>query len=556
LRQLETEYLDRLGDENDADAIADFTYWAYQQYLALIKKDDQGKNVLDYAKEYVDDLFDLLEDPVIADLLDLVANASGSSDDISKTIDQLKSYKKSINDAYNFFYDRVLTSSKYNTVMNGLAARSEAELKSYVKDLQDFAQNATKYVDIVIDEETNDWLRLMSGNQSYIYDASRRVVVDITVSTGGQVAYATSEGDAGVTYTTAKTGYKAGGSATLTAAPKAGFNSEFLYWVNNETNRIVSTARTLVLNTSIDTDIEAVFNILPDQTYAFTNPTGWIQESYSQDGDETVVMLPEAAPAMPGLTFTKWAAAKEGDASIDVATLAANATDVANKGAVLTSAVADQENGRVLSIGANYINTAAYVDAAGEMHRFNVEFIDNGVSTVLRQPIYSSAIYTAKGDGFKYWIDAETEEIVCLSARFQYKTIGDATFEAIYTSDAEVPAAVIRIAKKTVENGDITFFVERSVAPGYSVVRSGAILTRDLDFAATDDFVLGAPRIGVGTAVDKGNTGVYAVTTSLDNGSTIGCRGYLEYKNDATGETFLIYTDAATYGGLSEEILD
>ena len=316
---------------------------------------------------------------------------------------------------------------------------------------------------------------------------------------------------------------------TLTAVPAGDYT--FLYWVNEETDRILSTELTLAIDTNVDRSIKAVFTAIEEPLFTFTNPTGaiagygWVEENVvSTDGN-----VPN--PAIPGYVFKNWPAAV-----IDL-----NAYYGGSASAFADPAAFYGKDGATLAVRpglASMIITPVYDRSAN----YTVQFIDPAQPDIIFQavaPFGDTATVTAIGENFSYWAD-ENGKAVCLTPEYTHTIVKDgAKFHAVYNA-TDIPEQILVISATDARDERVYFYASRSI--------TGTLLSTGIVFHYTNP----KPEVGMDGAVkgvskSTANNGMYyggikqASIRSKGNG-TIYARPFAE-----TAEDGLFYGDTITY---------
>lgn len=317
---------------------------------------------------------------------------------------------------------------------------------------------------------------------------------------------------------------------TLTAVPQEEF--EFLYWVNAETNRILSTETTLTVNTNIDRAIEAVFAYYEENSVTFTNPTGSIsgygfRNEMAIEADENV-----SAPSIPGFEFKGWP------------TTVINLTAYYGGSA---SAFADPNafygmDGATLSVrpGSNNLIVTPKYDRTADI---TITLYDPAIDMtyVATGPFGNTTdVVTAAGANFGYWADANGN-VVSLSPEFSATLLRNgAKYTAVYgkTAPKDYVLTILEAIEET--DGRVYFYAGRSVP--------GTLLSTGIVFHYTN----AVPAVGMdgvikGTAKYNTNDGIYYGGIKKENirtkgNGTIYARPYAE-----TAERGIFYGEVFEY---------
>lgn len=331
-----------------------------------------------------------------------------------------------------------------------------------------------------------------------------QVPVSVEVIGGGRVEYEDS-----LIITNSRYKFTIGNEVTFTA--RETYPDSFLYWVRKETNRIVSTDLQYTFTAASGVDYEAVF-CTPGEYRNVTYQGSYGNILYSAEipvgSDE--IDIPEI-PVLEGRNIIGW-----------------------------DKEIADYQN-----LPENVLVTAQYETIA---QQFTVTLTNTEkVSGAGSYDALSVVTITALGDNFSYWID-ETGAIVSYQASYSFIICFDCTFTAVFEG-AVTPLPVIRISKvsKNLEEKNLTFYAERSIPQGYTILETGMILT-NLSAVGGDEneFTLENPYVLKGTSDSKLNNGTYSVTiTDYTETDYYYARGYVILK-DSNGVTLdTLYSETA-----------
>ncbi len=373
--------------------------------------------------------------------------------------------------------------------------------------------------------------------------------VKIKVTIGG-----TTDNDTGVTIALdgdeeaveSGTTYMFYDTATLTA--NAAGVDEFLYWVNAETNRILTTEPTLTFNTKIDRDIEAVFVptsyaffdadtsevvICDNANATFTNNSGAIAGTFEYEpvAEGLVSMVDQviAEPYLPGYTFDSWPYA-DGDA-INMVDAAADSNNKYNTGNSVFATMDSwyDEAGYALPVRTNSNSVIVIAKFTEGNPNAMVTFTDRAANTIYdaEMPYGYTVTVTAAGDNFSYWRDVNTGDIVCFDKTFTYQSISNVTdktvsknFEAIYGASYAAPCAS-RIAFSTDNGEKINLYFQRAVKEGENMTTSGIIYKFDSSAGLNMDNVgneLDPVYKGTSKRTDRVGTYILGISKDKCNG--------------------------------------
>ncbi len=365
---------------------------------------------------------------------------------------------------------------------------------------------------------------LLSAFSFVSYAQSAEMPISISVSGIGTVADADGNKADGSALT-----YSVGSTASFTATPYAGW--EFLYWVNTETNRIVSFEETYTFKVATYAVIEAVFEYLDPEYHRVV---------YLSDGGNIILSdfwalgdlsyeEPDEKIYVGGKTWAGW------DMSI---------AEIAEKpGAVY--------------VYPEYTDVASYTVTT---------VIDGAVSKKEGQygtQMSIKAPETLDGEDFSYWViypedpDLDEPQIVSYYADYQFIITNNMTVHAVYGKE-DGDGIVTRIAGDipNFKDSAITFNAERSISTDYTILQHGLILTQDITIGNSESlFVINPdePLIRKGTSNNTYRAGTYSVTlrnwhdTMISGGKEVDyyplvfVRSYVIVQN-ADGETMTVYS--------------
>ena len=332
--------------------------------------------------------------------------------------------------------------------------------------------------------------------------------------------------------------YPVGQTVTLTATPGAG--RETVYWVNAETDRILSYSDTYSFTAGSDRVLYVDFELS--------------QEAAAQQNTHQVVYLTEGGNILYSATIpigsTEYFARHIDSISVYVDGKTWTGWDK-------TPAQVAAETGRVF-VHPTYSGAASYTITTiigGEVSALQGTY---GRTTTVVAPL------TLNGQAFSYWeVPADEDDpngadvIASYSNRYEFIAVMPLTLRAVYgkgTGSGIVTRVVGEI--HDFENTTITFYVERSVTSDYTVQENGMLFTRDPAIGNLEDqFVLntGDSSIKKGTSENNKNNGTYYLRNSGwyavkddDSGAyyypALYVRGYVMVRNVATGEITTHYS--------------
>ncbi|MGN0636524.1 MAG: hypothetical protein ACI4I5_09930 [Acutalibacteraceae bacterium] len=493
--QIKDEFDAQFGVLNDDSLWGDIAYWAYEK----IFEEGGVIDILFDAKDAVDGLVAVLEDGNVAKLIDM----AGYTD----KVDTLKQVAELADTAIQL-YDRVMESS---TVQNLLTkAENNKELIPYYVD-------KAVYVYHNLDEFITPE-KFVNGNDVMGWCVFEDAAVEIEEAPVKVEAAIIGEGtvttDNGVS-SDVEVNDTHNGVVTLSATPAEG--CEFLYWANNAGN-IISTDPDLTLITKTDRELSAHFGYLDEPTVTFASSIGNVvgEESYVPTaGDEAALVSLSRVDTIdiPGFTFGDWPG-KVGNA-VNVGDLAPEYNYYGGgSSAFAISGASYSKTGHVLAYRPGS-NALILIPSFNADQMCTLVYNDNGATTTANIEVGKTATYTATGDNFSYWQDAEGN-IVSVEKTYSHQVVRSAEFTAVY--GAEAPDWTINIVWKTDDGVKDTFYAERSVKSGLKVLSSGIVFgpaTVDVD----TDLVVNSTNSMVkkGTSRNTNNNGTYAVSLTKAN---------------------------------------
>lgn len=317
------------------------------------------------------------------------------------------------------------------------------------------------------------------------------------------------------------------GSVVKIKATSINESSDFFYWENGYTRRIISTADTTefiaVANMNLTAQFTTTELITNDKKLVvYVNNAENVVDSYElADGDDYKV---PAAPSLAEHVFKSWSMTKD--------EVLASAEKLIVVRPIYSLVV---KNTVTLTEG-NWTATGA-----GEYETVGDE---RPVVTV------SASAADEAGAGFLYWLDAETGEIASYNRTYTFYVIKDTELTPVYgDASAVMPVPVARIA--TVKYDDkadkVSFFAERSVPAGYTMIQTGIVVTKSESVASNEDaFILDASGVSKGTSKSLSASGYYSASVSATSGVTAYARAYVIYAN-ADGDIIHYYSPVSSY---------
>lgn len=302
---------------------------------------------------------------------------------------------------------------------------------------------------------------------------------------------------------------------------------EFYYWINNTTDRIISTAN--VYEFKAVTDIDCVAQFTNGSTYYdgkklvvyVNNAKNVIERFELADGDNYTV---PTGPVLPDYTFKGWSMTKAEVLGSE-------------KDTVIVEPIYELNASNTVTITeGNYTATGAGTYKAEDNQR--------AVVTI------STSAKDGDGKEFLYWIDADTDEIVSYDRTYTFFCVKDTELTPVYGDASTVkaePIARITEVKFNALSGKVSFFAERSVPEEYMILQTGIVVTKTESIGTNEDvFVVGGASTAAGTSTSTANNGYYSANTAVATGQTVWARAYVIYET-ADGEIFEAYGPVVSY---------
>ncbi len=355
---------------------------------------------------------------------------------------------------------------------------------------------------------------------------TKSVIVKLTVAGIGKIRFGYNEGNySNVPVMSQKT--VPYGSVVTLEAVQTEEGSDFYYWINNSSNRIISAAETYTFTAVSTMDLTTQFTTNEcfdndKRLVVYVNNAENVIENFElADGEDYKV---PAAPSLPDHVFKSWSMTKEEVLASDEMMLVVRP--------VYSLVV---KNTVTLTEG-NWTTTGAGV----------YETIDNERAVVT---ISASATDNA-GAAFLYWLDAETGDIASYNRTYSFHAIKDTELTPVYgDASAVVPAPVARISTIKYDDSSkkVNFYAERSIPAGYELIQTGVIVTKTAS-VGTDEaaFVLDAAGVGKGVSKSTASNGFYTGAVAATKGTTVYARAYVIYMN-ADGDIINSYSPIASY---------
>ncbi len=317
------------------------------------------------------------------------------------------------------------------------------------------------------------------------------------------------------------------GSVVTLEAVQTEAGSDFYYWTNNSSNRIISASAVYKFTAVTDMDLTSqfttneCFNSDKKLVVYVNNAENLVENFELAEGEDYKV---PAAPSLPEHVFKEWSMTKEEILASD------------EKMIIVRPVYSLVVKNTVTLTEGNWTTTGAGV----------YESVDNDRALVS----ISASATNAAGESFLYWIDAETGDIASYNRSYTFHAIKDTELTPVYgDASAVVPVPVARIstAKYDSASKKVNFYAERSIPAGYDLIQTGIIVTKTASVGTDEDaFVLGASGVGKGLSNSTAANGYYAGAVSATAGTVVYARAYVIYQN-ADGDIITDYSTIASY---------
>ncbi len=298
--------------------------------------------------------------------------------------------------------------------------------------------------------------------------------------------------------------------------------SEFLYWKNDSTDRIISTADTMEFVAVTNVSLTSQFTTTGVYTenkklVVYVNNAENVVDSFeiAQGGNYTV---PDA-PALADHVFEEWSMTKD-------EVLASEDKFIVVKpvySLVVTNTVTLTEGNWTVT-GAGEYQTVGNARA---------------VATI------SASDVNEDGAGFLYWLDAETGEVASYNRSYTFNVIKDTELTPVYgDASAVVPVPVARITTIKLDSkaNSVSFYAERSIPAGYDIIKTGIIVTKSAEKGEDESaFIIDASGVANGSSTKLTANGLYSFSVKADDGTTVYARAYSICMN-ADGDIITTYS--------------
>ncbi len=355
---------------------------------------------------------------------------------------------------------------------------------------------------------------------------TKKVTVKLTVAGIGNIGFGYNEGNYSDVPVMSQKTVPYGSVVTLQAL-QTEEGSDFYYWINNGSNRIISAAETYKFTAVTNMDLTTQFTTNEcfdndKRLVVYVNNAENVIENFElAEGEDYKV---PAAPSLPDHVFKSWSMTKDEILASDEMMIVVRP--------VYSLVV---KNTVTLTEG-NCTTTGAGV----------YESVDNERALVT----ISASTTDNAGAAFLYWLDAQTGDIASYNRTYSFHAIKDTELTPVYgDASAVVPAPVARISTVKYDSSakKVNFYAERSIPAEYELIMTGVIVTKTAS-VGTDEaaFVLDAAGVGKGVSKSTAPNGFYTGAVSATAGTTVYARAYVVYQN-ADGDIITSYSPIASY---------
>lgn len=355
---------------------------------------------------------------------------------------------------------------------------------------------------------------------------TKSVEVKLIVAGIGKIRFGYNEGNYSNVPVMSKKTVPYGSVVTLEAV-QTEVGSDFYYWTNNGSNRIISASAVYKFTAVTNMDLTSQFTTnecfdSDKKLVVYVNNAENVVDNFELADDEDYKV--PAAPSLPEHVFKQWSMTKEEILASD------------EKMIIVRPVYSLVVKNTVTLTEGNWTTTGAGV----------YESVDNDRALV---SISASATNDA-GESFLYWLDAETGDIASYNRSYTFHAIKDTELTPVYgDASAVVPVPVARIstAKYDSDAKKVNFYAERSIPAGYDLIQTGIIVTKTASVGTDEDaFILGASGVGKGLSNSTASNGYYAGAVSATAGTVVYARAYVIYQN-ADGDIITDYSSIASY---------
>lgn len=315
--------------------------------------------------------------------------------------------------------------------------------------------------------------------------------------------------------------YTAGSSIRLKASPVEG--NSFAYWVDKDTNCIISTEDTYACVMGAGINVSAVFFRNKSETnnmwtVVFRDKSGKILKSGNVINGNAATPPPE--PSLPGYNFSHW------DKNFDA--VAAHM--------IIEAVYTRKEDTYSVTIENGTISAGINAGKNSAEYKFDI-------------PVTVTAD-TLEGKKFSHWemkYDMDGNEVIQKVSTKEtfpfYVPMKNITLTAVHVDENTDIAKVPLVSLSSIimsDNNDIVYTVYRSVPAEYTLIESGLVLLKAGSFDG--ELTLDTPVAIHGKVKNDSTDQFYMRKSDIETGDTWYVRGYLIYK-DANGNVITIYSD-------------
>lgn len=528
VEKLRVELREICPDFKDTSKWADAIIWAYDNY----------EEVIDIARDLIDQLADL-KTTLDGDMYQRILNQSEQIKDKLGLIDKAIEYGNLIIDAI----DEALAYPDVSAAIDAIEA-NKSQLKGDINKVIGILKDYRTYFtpeNFFVDGYVKGY-RTLGKAVIDVLQPNKKLVVNIS---GDGVAQVKIDGAAADdAEPNNANNYEFEDSFTVTAVPEEDW--EFLFWANEETDRIYTTEPTINMTTSMSRELTAYFQPTDEPAAYFVSATGSLCSGAVKlvNGQVTIPSTVKNA-YITGYVFTGWTGAQNGVISAQTIAEADKTAYFSGSSAFAVPNAYYTGEGAILAPNSASTSGSILVlplyTADGE---YTVYFNDNGEKFFATGKFGNIATITASGENFSYWKD-RAGNIVCLTPEFNCSLVREDTYTAVYGDDTALPDYVMKVSYIT--KGDrVPFIFERSVAPAYS----GKILSSGLVYSYTNPNPTdGGADCSKGLMKSTADNGAYILNFRQDRiaerGGKVYVRAYIEI--DGIG---LRYSDEVyTYPG-------
>lgn len=358
-------------------------------------------------------------------------------------------------------------------------------------------------------------LSTWAGSETSPYNAAEEGELSVT-SSGGRYRYQVNGGKESSTSSNLKISPSVGSIVTLTAMDTK--TRQFMYWKDEYSNRIYSYEKQIRIVIGTNVHLRAEFARITGTSH-FISCVNY-GDSLLVDAKEAAYgeyVVPPQGSKVPGFTFTGWTETTD---------------SIRNSTEHMIVYPKYTVNAETFTVE---ITNDAYVSGAGTYNNFQTV-------NLKAEPVNGS------GEAFAYWQNADGE-IVSYDRNYSFRINYDTVLTAVYGEEV-TPEPIIRTSKiyRDPDDTKITFYAERSVPEGYTVLSHGILMSTASD--VTDRQMVLSNAGHTSTSIVRkcsGNSNENSGTFSLAKGSiahsvVVTARPFI-VTQDAEGSMFVTYGD-------------